>query len=825
MWTYAPVDAAINALAANVAVADSFTVQVVDNLGAVSTQTLTVGITGANDAPIFTLSTVAPTVADATTAVLDLAAADPDGPNPVWYAIAGGPDAALFSVVGTQLVFNTAPNYAIDPHSYSVDVSATDGVATTIQTLSVSLAPPAPPPPPPPPPPGSPFTVIDPTQASSEAAAITTAIIGNSAGIVADPSSLVLTAGSSSAMFYDGSLAPLGIGPGILITSGTTPGTSNTVGYFGQDNGMVGSPALDAIVATVYPSTPGLPGPVSYDATSITFNFTVTDPTVTGISMNVVFGSEEYPEWVDQYVDIGVVMVNGVNVALFNNDPLSPLSVIGSNLANNYFIDNTGNLTTSGVGGVAIPGVPSTLPIEYDGVSHVLRVSGPVHQGLNTLQIAIADTGDHIYDSGLFVSNITGTNVPDPGVTIDVPCTSGDDTLTGTAASETFNAGDGNDVIHAGDGNDQLLGGAGNDQLYGEGGNDYLDGGSGQNIVSGGAGDDTIHHVLGLGLDQIDGGTGTNTLSLDLTAATSGQIVDLSNPAIVQSLTDGSTFVNMQTLTVVGSAFADTLTGGAGNDSIDGGAGDDVLTGGGGNDTLTGGAGTDTAVYSGNASDYAVTTIGVDLYQVADLRAGSPDGTDTLSGIEKLQFADGTFDLSSRLAQGVTIQGTNMDDFIGPGLTVPGEPLPTDAGDIIYGGGGDDHITGGAGADTLYGGAGNDFLDGGAGNDVLIGGAGNDEMTGGAGADRFVFTAATDLLPTAPDEILDFRPGEGDVIDISQMGHFSIVSSFTGAGHQLVITQSGDGYRVSGDVTGTGTAGFAIQVDTPAQLTIANFLT
>lgn len=62
----------------------------------------------------------------------------------------------------------------------------------------------------------------------------------------------------------------------------------------------------------------------SLDATTLTVNFTVTDPGITGISFNIVFGSDEYPEWVNQYVDIGAILVNGVNVAYFNHDPHAP---------------------------------------------------------------------------------------------------------------------------------------------------------------------------------------------------------------------------------------------------------------------------------------------------------------------------------------------------------------------------------------------------------------------------------------------------------------------------------------------------------------------
>jgi len=116
--------------------------------------------------------------------------------------------------------------------------------------------------------------------------------------------------------------------------------------------------------------------------------------------------------------------------------------------------------------------------------------------------------------------------------------------------------------------------------------------------------------------------------------------------------------------TLVGTSGADTLDGDAGNDLIVGLGGDDVLNGGNdadtllggdGNDTLTGGtgddelygdAGTDTAVYSGNQTDYLVTALGNGAFDVTDQRAGAPDGSDVLEGIENIAFADGTISLA-----------------------------------------------------------------------------------------------------------------------------------------------------------------------------------
>ena len=53
------------------------------------------------------------------------------------------------------------------------------------------------------------------------------------------------------------------------------------------------------------------------------------------------------------------------------------------------------------------------------------------------------------------------------------------------------------------------------------------------------------------------------------------------------------------------------------------------------------------------------------------------------------------------------------------------------------------------------------------GNDTLIAGAGTDNLTGGAGADTFVF--GTDVA-NSTNTITDFRPSEGDEIDLTAFG-------------------------------------------------------
>ena len=104
--------------------------------------------------------------------------------------------------------------------------------------------------------------------------------------------------------------------------------------------------------------------------------------------------------------------------------------------------------------------------------------------------------------------------------------TSGDDTVLGTAGSDTISAKAGDDTVYGGAGNDNLDGGNGDDTLYGGAdndslnggtGDDILDGGSGSDFVQGGAGNDTAIYVVEENIgssDRYQGGSGTDTIEL-----------------------------------------------------------------------------------------------------------------------------------------------------------------------------------------------------------------------------------------------------------------------------------------------------------------------
>jgi serralysin len=347
-----------------------------------------------------------------------------------------------------------------------------------------------------------------------------------------------------------------------------------------------------------------------------------------------------------------------------------------------------------------------------------------------------------------------------------------------------------------------LNGTAGNDFLVGTGGDDHISGLAGDDVLRGGAGNDTL-----------DGGPGTDNAFYD--DASSGVTVSLAVSGPQDTGGAGTdTLVSIENL--YGSSFGDTLTGDDGSNSILGNGGNDVLNGGGGNDylmggpgadTIDGGDGIDTAVFSGPLASYSV------VANAGTVTVSGPDGTDTLTNVEKLAFADQTIDAPGAVIPGIILSGASGNDVLTGGA---GDDALSGLGgdDILRGGAGNDTLDGGSGTDnafydtasagvtvdlslagsaqntvgagsdtlisienlygspfsdvligdagpnSLSGAAGDDTLSGGDGADVLYGGAGSDHMAGGAGNDMFLYLSLADSPVGAPDQISDFAAGD-----------------------------------------------------------------
>ena len=81
-------------------------------------------------------------VAENTTEVLTLAATDDDG-NAVTYTLGTGNDEDLFTITGNVLSFKTAPDFespTCDDNTCTVSIIASDGVNSTTQTITITVA-------------------------------------------------------------------------------------------------------------------------------------------------------------------------------------------------------------------------------------------------------------------------------------------------------------------------------------------------------------------------------------------------------------------------------------------------------------------------------------------------------------------------------------------------------------------------------------------------------------------------------------------------------------------------------------------------------------
>ncbi|MBN8529248.1 MAG: DUF4214 domain-containing protein [Caulobacterales bacterium] len=101
---------------------------------------------------------------------------------------------------------------------------------------------------------------------------------------------------------------------------------------------------------------------------------------------------------------------------------------------------------------------------------------------------------------------------------------------------------------------------------------------------------------------------------------------------------------------VATSTVGSSLYGEAGDDILTGGDAADLLVGGAGSDTITGGAGIDRAVYNGLYLGYAQTSGG---FNGMTVRGGLEGGTDTVSGVETVQFLDGALSYETDTWQSV----------------------------------------------------------------------------------------------------------------------------------------------------------------------------
>jgi Ca2+-binding RTX toxin-like protein len=199
----------------------------------------------------------------------------------------------------------------------------------------------------------------------------------------------------------------------------------------------------------------------------------------------------------------------------------------------------------------------------------------------------------------------------------------------------------------------KATGSDGKNLIIGNAGDNLLDGKNGFDTLMGGEGDDTL--IGGGGIDKLIGGDGSDTYQISSTEDIIVETAKDGDQDVIETSVSYALGDNLEVMVLTGNTLDNTLygndsgnelSGEAGNDSISGMGGDDTLQGGEGNDTFDGGEGTDTVVYAGNQDGYNIIyDADSQTWLIEDVNEDDGDeGTDELTNVEFLQFADGLYD-------------------------------------------------------------------------------------------------------------------------------------------------------------------------------------
>jgi gliding motility-associated-like protein len=220
--------------------------------------------------------------------------------------------------------------------------------------------------------------------------------------------------GTSNAIgYFNAAGTNLGIAEGIVMTTGTIynngdgPHGPNNSSGSGVDNGMGGYSQLSNLIG----------GTQTYNTAILEFDFVPYSDTV---RFKYVFGSEEYPEYVGStFNDVFAFFISGPgisglqNIARLPNGAAVAINNVNNGSGNSGPCTNCGYYVYNGDGNNG-PYNGSNTYIQYDGFTRVLEAVSRVQCGQTYhLVIAIADAGDGILDSGIFLeANSLTSKVP-----------------------------------------------------------------------------------------------------------------------------------------------------------------------------------------------------------------------------------------------------------------------------------------------------------------------------------------------------------------------------------------------------------------------------
>jgi hypothetical protein len=219
-------------------------------------------------------------------------------------------------------------------------------------------------------------------------------------GVGVSVSNIQYTGAKKAAGSFTDTSNVTGISSGIILSSGSAKGVvgPNNSPSFSTKNGTPGDPQLNAIISPQ----------AGFDASVLQFDFV---PQGNILSFSYVFGSEEYPEFVNSINDVFAFFLNGKNVALIpgSNQPVSINNlnnVDGTDDFPKYYVDNFTNASAP----------YGTHDTQMDGYTTVLPVTVSVTRGQSYhIKLAIEDAVDSIYDSWVLIK-AGSLNAPNIGV-------------------------------------------------------------------------------------------------------------------------------------------------------------------------------------------------------------------------------------------------------------------------------------------------------------------------------------------------------------------------------------------------------------------------
>jgi len=198
--------------------------------------------------------------------------------------------------------------------------------------------------------------------------------------------------------FFNGQNSNIGLASGVLMTTGNlniSIGPNNKPNA-GDDNSRPGYAPLTNIVGTA-----------TFNAAVLSFNF-ISESDV--VEFRYVFASEEYPEWVGrEYNDVFAFFISGPGIAGTQNIARIPgtnlpvtINNVNAGSFQQFFVNNGDGVNSGGA------------TVQYDGFTRPLTARANVIPCQTyKLTMAIADVGDALWDSGVFLeaSSFSSTEI------------------------------------------------------------------------------------------------------------------------------------------------------------------------------------------------------------------------------------------------------------------------------------------------------------------------------------------------------------------------------------------------------------------------------